>query len=190
MIRETENPTGGAIVEVKGELLLEKVLEGLTGVVGTRRGSGGGHLGRLGVRGGGGIFFDGHAEFVEFAVVPGVFGSDTFGDGLRALELGAGIEEATLLAAVKLKLALGTLAVGVEACCQNCAAVRTSAACDSADHARGARAKLIRARTALRRLALVLFSFFAFFRVAIAAMAVLTIHKRLRPDTMPDCDYD
>jgi hypothetical protein len=43
----------------------------------------------------------------------------------------------------------------------------------------------------LRRLAVVpLFSFFAFFRVAVAAMTVLSIHKRLRPDAMPDCDQD
>jgi hypothetical protein len=42
----------------------------------------------------------------------------------------------------------------------------------------------------LRRLAVVLFFFFAFFRVAVAAMTVLSIHKRLRPDAMPDCDHD
>jgi hypothetical protein len=42
----------------------------------------------------------------------------------------------------------------------------------------------------LRRLTLVLFSFFAFFRVAVTAMTVLSIHNRLRPDAMPDYDYD
>jgi len=34
------------------------------------------------------------------------------------------------------------------------------------------------------------FSFFAFFRVAITAMTVLSIHKRLRPGALPDYDYD
>jgi hypothetical protein len=43
----------------------------------------------------------------------------------------------------------------------------------------------------LRRLALMaLLSFFAFFRVAVTAMTVLSIHKRLRPDAMPDCNCD
>jgi len=34
-----------------------------------------------------------------------------------------------------------------------------------------------------------LLSFFAFFRVAVTAMTVLSIHKRLRPDAMPDCNW-
>jgi len=86
-------------------------------------------------------------------------------------------------------LALGTLTIGIEARGEDGTAVGASAAGDGADHARGAWTKLIGARTALRRLAVVaLFSFFAFFRVAVAAMTVLSIHKRLRPDEMPDCD--
>jgi len=60
------------------------------------------------------VLFDGHAEFVELAVVLGVFGSDAFRDRLGALKLGAGIEKAALLATVKFELALGALAVGVE----------------------------------------------------------------------------
>jgi hypothetical protein len=174
------------------ELLFEEIFESLPSIVGAwrRGGSGGRYLGRLSIGCGGGVFFDGHAEFVELAVVLGVLGSDAFWNGLGALELGAGIEEAALLATVKFELALGTLAVGVEAGGQDGAAIGASAAGYCANHARGARAELIRARTALRRLAVVLFSFFAFFRVAVSAMTVLSIHKRLRPDAMPDCDHD
>jgi hypothetical protein len=178
---------------LRAELFLEEILKGLAGIVGAWRGwrGGGGYLRGLGVRGGGGVFFDGHAEFVELTVVFGVLGGDTLGDRLGALELGAGIEEAALLATVEFKLALGTLAVGVEPSGQDCAAVGTSAASDGTDHPRGAGAKLIGARTALRRLAVVAFlSFFAFFRVAVTAMTVLSIHKRLRPDAMPDCNSD
>ena len=80
-----------------------------------RRGSRSSDLGGLRVRSGRGVFFDGHAELIELAIVLGIFGSNPFGDGLSALELGARIEEAALLATVQLKLALGTLAVGVEA---------------------------------------------------------------------------
>jgi hypothetical protein len=143
----------------------------------------------LSVGSGGGVLFDGHAELVEFAVVLRVLGSDAFGDWLRALELGARIEEAALLATVKLELALGTFAIGVETGGEDGTTVGTSAAGDGAYHARGARAELIGARTALWRFAVVtLFPFFAFFRVAVAAMTVLSIHKRLRPDAMPDFD--
>jgi hypothetical protein len=89
---------------------------------------------------------------------------------------------------VKLKLTLRTLAIGVETGSEDGTTVRTSAARDSANHTRCARAELIGARTTLRRLAFVLFFFLAFFRVAVAAMTVLSIHKRLRPDAMPDCN--
>ncbi len=180
------------VLELLHKLFFEEIFEGLASVIRARRGSSGsgGHLSGLGVRSGGSVFFDGHAELIKLAIIFGVFGSDPFGDGLRALELGAGIEEATLLAAVKLKLALRTLAVRVEARSENCATIGASASRNGANHARRARAELIGARTALRRLAFVLFFLIAFFRVAIAAMTVLSIHKRLRPDAMPDCDYD
>jgi len=185
-----QNIRAEQLVEVNRRLLFEKILEGLAGVVGARRRGAGGSrdLRGLSVGSGGGVFFNGHAEFVELAVVFGVFGSDAFGDGLGALELGAGIEEAALFAAVKFELALGTLTVGIETGGEDSAAIRTSPASDGADHARGARAELIGAGTALRRLTLVLFSFFAFFRVAVTAMTVLSIHNRLRPDAMPDHD--
>jgi hypothetical protein len=180
------------VPELTDQLFLEKILEGLAGIVGSRRGSNGGgrHLSGLGVGSGSGVLFDGHAKLIKLAVVLRVLGSDAFGNGLRTLELRAGIEEATLFATMKLKLALGTLAVGVEACGEDGAAVGASAARDGADHAWRTRPELIGAWTALRRLAFVLLFFVAFFRVAVTAMTVLSIHKRLRPDAMPDCDYD
>jgi hypothetical protein len=104
-----------AVRKLKRKLFLEEILESLAGVVGARRGlSGGRYLSGLGVRSGSGVFFNSHPEFVELAVVFGVFGGDTFSDGLGALELGTGIKETTLLTAVEFKLALGTLTVGVE----------------------------------------------------------------------------
>jgi len=87
----------------------------LAGIVGARRGSRDSDLGGLRVRSGRGVFFDGHAKFVELTVVFGVLGRDALWDGLSAFELGARIEEAALLTTVQLKLALGTLAAGVEA---------------------------------------------------------------------------
>ena len=106
-------------------LLFEEIFERLAGIVGARRGwrGGGRYLRGLRIGGRSRVFFNGHAEFVELAVVLGVFGGDAFGDGLRTLELSAGIEEAALLAAVKFELALGTLAVRVEAGGQDCAAI-------------------------------------------------------------------
>src|ERR1700732_516493 len=45
-------------------------------------------------------------------------------------------------------------------------------------------------RTALRRLAIWAFLFFMLFRVTIAAMPVLPIHKRLRPSASTDCHFN
>lgn len=96
-------------------LFLEEVFESLTGVVGARRGSGNGSgLRWLRVGVGRGVLFDGHAEFVELAVVLRVFGRNALGDRLRAFKLRTAIEKAALLAAVKLERALGTLPVGIE----------------------------------------------------------------------------
>ena len=153
----------------------------MAGVGGARwgwgRASGGG---RLGVGRGGGVFFNGHAEFVEGAIIFGVLGSDALGDGLRAFELDAGIEEAALLAGVKFELAFGAGAIGVEAGGQDRAAICAAAASDGADHSWGARTELIgAARAARRRLAAIMMNFrffFVFFRVAITAVAVLAIH--------------
>ena len=138
------------------QLLLEEILEGLARVVVTRR-SAGAAAGRfLRVGRGRGVFFHRGAKFVEGAIVPDVLGSDAFGDRLRALELGAAVEEPALLAAVQLEIALGTFTVGIEAGGEDCTAVGTARAGYRANHARSARAELIgAARSALRRLAVV-----------------------------------
>ena len=159
----------------------EEVFEGLAGVGGTRwrwRRSCG--CRRLGVRSGGSIFFNGHAEFVEGAIIFCVLGSDALGDGLRAFELDAGIEEAALFAGVEFELAFWAGAVGVEAGGQDRAAVCAAAAGDGAHHSWRAWAELIgAARAARRRFAAIMMNFrffFVFFRVAITAVAVLAIH--------------
>ena len=171
-------------------LFLEEILEGLAGVVGARRrGRRGAIGGRLGIGSWRGVFFDGHAKFVESAGILCVFGGDAFGDRLGAFELRAGIEEAALLAAVQFELALGTRAVGIEAGGQHGAAIRASRACDRAHHAGRAGPKLLGATGpagwGLAVVGLVLF--FAFFRVTVSAVTVLSIHKGLRPPASADC---
>ena len=137
-----------------------------------------------------GIFFNGHAEFVEGAIILCVFGSDALGNGLRAFELDAGIEEAALFAGVKFELAFGACTIGVEAGGQDGAAICAAAAGDGADHSGSAWAELVgAARAAGGRLAAIVmnFRFFVvFFRVAITAVAVLSIHLRLRPSISTD----
>src|ERR1700675_3143165 len=100
-------------IALGAELFLEKVLESLASIVGAWRGwrGGGRYLRGLRIGSRSRVLFDGHAEFVELAVVLGVFGGDAFRDRLGALKLGAGIEEAALLATLKVALALGTLAL-------------------------------------------------------------------------------
>jgi len=176
-------------------LFLEEVFEGLAGVHGTGlRGGLYGDLCWLHVRGGGGVFFDGGAEFVEFAIVASVFGSDAGLDGLGALKLRAAIEEAALFAAMELKTALGANAQGIEASDEDCAAIGAAGAGDGADHARCARAEMIGGSTgaALRGLAIGLVSLLLLvllFGVTITAVTVLTIHKCLRPSVLTDCNY-
>ena len=150
----------------KRNLLLEEVLEGLAGVVGAswRRRSGNVGGAGLHVRGGRRVFLHGHAEFVELAIILDVFGRDAFGDGLSTLELRTAVKEAALLAAVQFEVALGALAVGVEAGSEDGSAIGAASAGDGADHARGARAELIHAAWAASGgLTLTLLSFFAFF---------------------------
>jgi hypothetical protein len=126
------------------------------------------------------VFFNGHAEFVELAVVLAVFGSDTFGNRLRAFKLCAGIEETALLAAVEFRIALGTGAAGVKAGYENRATIGTTGTRDGTDHAGSARTEMIvlSAGTSLRWLAFWAGLLF-FFGIAIAAMTVLAIHKFL-----------
>src|SRR6516162_5913612 len=90
---------------------------------------------------------------------------------------------------MQLKTTLRALAVGVESRHQHCTAIRTSRSRDRADHSRSARAEVVGGSTgtSLRRLALWSFSFLMFFRVTIAAVTVLAIHKRLRPSVSTDC---
>jgi hypothetical protein len=95
-------------------LLLEEVLEGLTGVVVTRRWRRGGRSSLLCVRCGCGVFFDGRTKFVERAVVLRVLGRDAIRNGLRAFKLSAAVEKTALLATMKLERALGTLTVRVK----------------------------------------------------------------------------
>jgi hypothetical protein len=163
-------------------LFLKEVLEGLARVQGT----GGSQRSLRDIVGlriarGSRIFFYGGAEAVEGAIVFYVFGSDTFGYWLRALKSRASVKEAALFAAVELELAFGAGTLGIESGGKDSTAVGAAGASDRANHARGARAELIRpAGASGRRLLRPLFFFFAF-RVAIAAVIVLTIHTSLRP---------
>ena len=129
------------------------------------------------------VFFNGHAKFVKGACVLAVLRGDALGNGLCTFELRARVEETALLAAVKLKIAFGTLAVGIEAGGENGAAVGAARAGDGADHARGARAEVIvlAARSTLRGFSfLTMFFSVLLFVIAIAAMTILTVHVRLR----------
>jgi hypothetical protein len=167
------------------ELLLEEIFEGLARIGWARR-NGCFRLGglrglRISCRRG--VFFDGHAKFVKCAGVLGVLGRDALGDGLRTLELRAGIEEAALLATVKLEIALGALAAGIETGGENGAAVGAACSGDGANHAGSARAEMIvGARAAGGRLFFMMRALFfvLLFGIAIAAMAILTVHVRLR----------
>ena len=172
-------------------LLLEEILEGLAGVVGARgRGRHGTGCGGLRVGSGSGIFFDGHTKFIKGAVVAGIFRGNTLGDGLHAFKLRAGIEEAALLAAVELEVALGAGTVGVKTGGENSTAIGTSGPSNSADHARRARPKLIGAtRPARWGLFFVRsFALLALFGIAVTAVTILSIHKYLRPPATTDCN--
>jgi len=153
-------------------LFFEEVFEGLAGGVGTSlRGFGGGGP-RRGEGGGGGVLLNSPAEGEKGAVVEGVFGEDALGDGLHALEAGAGVEVHALFAGVEVDGATGALAVGVEAGEKDFAAVGTASAIDGADHARSARAKLVAAGTMLGR---TLFLFFGLTGVLVAFLLILPV---------------
>jgi hypothetical protein len=94
--------------------------------------------------------------------------------------LSAAIKKAALLATVEFKRAFGALAFGVKSTGEHGAAIGAARACYGADHAWRARAELIGARTALRRFAIMRAVFLVLlFRVAIAAVIILSIHKSL-----------
>ena len=149
----------------------------------------GGNLRGLLVRSGSGVFLDGGAEFVEFTVVLAVFGSDAFGNRLCPFKLRTGIEETALFAAVQFRVALGAGATGVEARGEDSSTIGAPRTGYRADHARRARAEMIvlSARTALRRLAFGAGLLFLV-AIAIAAMAVLTIHRYLRALALRQCE--
>jgi len=182
---------GGTAIAGKEELFFEKVFKCLAGVGVARRPVGRRRTGgvRLSVGSGRGVFFDGHAEFVEGAGILGVLGGDAFLDRLSAFELRTRVEKAALLAAMQLELALGAGAVGIEPGSEDGAAIGAARAGDGADHARRARAELIgAARAAGGRLAIARLVFLILlFRVAVTAVSVLSIHKRLRPPVSTDC---
>jgi hypothetical protein len=170
-------------------LLLEEILEGLASVWwttgnGFRKRSG--DLRGLLIGSRRGVLFDGGAEFVKLAIVFAVLGSNALRDGLRTFKLRAGIEKAALLAAMKFRVALGTGARGIEAGSENGSAIGAAGAGDSADHAGSAGPEMIvlAAGTTLRRLTFGAGLLF-FVAIAVAAMAVLTIHKYLRTLRLP-----
>ena len=148
------------------ELLFEEVLEGLAGVAvpwrRRRAAVGAGLLLRVG--GWRGVLLHRGAKFVKGAVVACVLGGNALWNRLRALELRAGVEETALFAAVELEIALGTLAVGVEAVAEHRAAIGAACARYSADHARCAGSELIGgAWAASGRLAIVPLALFLLF---------------------------
>jgi hypothetical protein len=173
------------------KLLLEEIFESLPRIVVPRRRSRGGTSSRwLRVGRRRSVLLHRGAKFVKFAVVLRVLRRDALRDRLRAFKLRAGIEIAALFAAVQFQLALGARSVGIESRRQHRPAIRAARACNSSDHARRARPKLIgSARPARGWLTVVRFVFlFAFFRVAVPAVTVLSIHKRLRPPVPADCN--
>jgi hypothetical protein len=168
----------------------EKIFESLARIGGTRRGgrrrSGGGGL-RVGS--GRGVFFYGHTKFIKSAVIFCVLGSNALRDGLGALKLNARIKKAALLAGVELELAFRARTVGVEARRQHRPAICATPASYRTYHSRCAWPKLIgAARSAGRRFAAMMNFFFLvlLFRVAITAVAVLSIHGRLRLSVSTD----
>jgi len=168
-------------------LFLEEVFEGLARI-GVARRSGGRRRARsvrLSIRRWRSIFFNGHAEFVKGTGVLCVLRRDAFLDRLGAFELRAGIEKAALFAAVQFGLALGALPVGIESRCEHSTAIGTARAGDRADHTGRAGAELIgAARSAGGGLTFVLVLLVLLFRVAVTAVTILSIHKRLRPPSL------
>src|ERR1700722_3994789 len=121
------------------KLLLEKILKSFARVVGTSSGwSCSGRGGSVVYRRS--IFFDGHAQFKERAIVLGVFLRDAFWNGLGAFELLASIEVDALFAGVHLSVASGTLASRIESGHQDRAAAGASGPHHGSDHARRSRA--------------------------------------------------
>jgi hypothetical protein len=145
MSKQEPPPHGPRERFLEQELFLEEVFESLARIHGPRRRRRR-STGRRGlrVRRGRGIFFHGGAKFIKLAIVLYVFGRDALGYGLRTFKLRASIEKAALLAGMQFELTLGTGPVGVKTRREDGAAIRASRTRDGADHARSARAELIR----------------------------------------------
>jgi len=126
-------------------LFLEQIFEGLAGVKRARRHSfrNRGCLCGLLIGSWSGVLLHGHAKFIELAAVLAILGSDAFGNGLHAFKLGAGIEEATLLAAVQFGITFGAGAIGIETGGENRSAIGATGAGDGTYHARCAGAEMI-----------------------------------------------
>jgi len=157
------------------QLFLEKVFEGGARVAGAR---GGGGILLLGIVIGGGryrrgVFFDGHAVLEKGASVLRALLHDRFLNGLRAFPLRGSVKIYALLAAVQLKTAAGTGAIGVESGGQDITATRTARPKDCANHPRRARAYLFLARGA--GLLLLPLTFFRLARVLVTVLPVFSI---------------
>jgi hypothetical protein len=111
-------------------LLFEQVFERLAGIVGAQAG------------GRGGLFFAGHADFEEGAIVAGIFFGDALFDGLHALEAAAGIEIHALLARVQFEAALGAES-GWRNCLQHGAALGAAGDGAGPGHVHGLRSHAV-----------------------------------------------
>ncbi len=158
------------------DLFLEKILECLAGIAGTRNVPGGNRWSRNGGRRRR-IFFDRGAEFVEPAIVPLVLARNAFGNGLHAFKPRARIEIRALLAGMQVESALRTLSFRIETRLQHGATIRTSRARDRADHARRPRSDLILSRMAFRRPFLF---FLGLVRTHVAVLLILPLQMNLR----------
>jgi hypothetical protein len=111
-------------------LLLEQIFERLAGVVGAQAG------------GRGRLFFAGHADFEEGAIIADIFFRDALFDRLHTLEAAAGIEIHALLAGMQFEAALGA-ETGWRNCLQHGAALGTAGNGAGAGHVHGLGAQAV-----------------------------------------------
>lgn len=153
-------------------LLLEEVLESFAGIVwpagGNRRRSGIARI--VDWRS---IFLDRHAKFKKCAVVFSIFPRNPLRNGLRAFELCSRVKMYALFAGVQFQLALGALAILIEARSQDRSAIRTARPHHGSHHARRARTHLVLPRPRLRRTFTL---FLVAIPIAVPFVLVLPIH--------------
>lgn len=167
-------------------LFLKEIVEGAAGVSGP-----GGTAGILALRGsrgrggdGRGIFFDGHAAFVEFAIVAGVFFGDAFRNRLSAFEARAGVKMNALLAAMQLETTLGTFRIRIGSGSQSVTASRAARAHHGANHVRRARADLFLASRARQGSAFALLWLFRTIGVLVTMLSIFrqtNLRRALHP---------